>query len=110
MLRPLGDWIVVELEPPKTQLQNIHLVREDRVRMGRVLAVGPGGWAGKKKAARRQMDVCPGERVAFFREHLLTQNGKQVTRSVQELGANTALLHINDVLCVVPDGVSVEFY
>jgi co-chaperonin GroES (HSP10) len=79
------------------------------VRLGKVLAVGPGRYD-KKTGKQHSMDVEPGERVAFFRENLLHKPGEQVTRVLQELGENLAMLRVIDLLCVVGDDTKVEFY
>lgn len=110
MLRPLGDRIVVKLDPPKLVHANIILVTEDRVRTGVVQAVGPGVWVGKKRDSRRPMGVDVGERVAFFRERLLSKTDKETTRIMQALDDDLALISIQDVLCVISDDTKVEFY
>lgn len=105
----MTDWLLVELEPGTQKHGLLHLVTEDRVRMGKVLSVGPGRYD-KKTGKQHSMDVQPGERVAFFRENLFHKPGEQITRTLKELGENLAMLRVIDVLLAVGDDTKVEFY
>lgn len=107
MISPRGDRIAVELEPSKPPSTIIHLINDERLRVGKVIAVGAGAYL-RKSGARRSMDVAVGERVVFFREQLLTSNGKQVTRLMQEHGDNQALIHIDDVLFAIEPGADLD--
>lgn len=87
----------------------LHLPTGDRMAFGKVVAVGPG-LLSKNGRYRIPVGVEPGERIAFFREHLVTWQGKQIRRVLQELGEGLALLRSIDILFAVQDGVEVTFY
>lgn len=117
MVRPASDVIIVELEPGRKMSGLLHLVSEDRVRIGKVLAVGPGRWAsdqrfrhrnkpGKALAVRVPVGVEPGDRVAFFVENLQHKQGRQL---MQVLENNQAMIRADDVLVVVDGETTVEF-
>jgi co-chaperonin GroES (HSP10) len=101
MIRPLQDWVLVELEPGASRVtgSGLHLVGEDPVRMARVLAVGSGRRVGKKEHLI-PTEVKPGERVAFFIASVQTKQGAQVFHSLPE---NQALIKESDIL-IVDDG------
>lgn len=103
MLRPLGDHLVVEIEPEKECTSGgIIRVSPEPVRTGKVLAVGPG---------KRYPDkfvptvIKPGERIAFFKAVTDTKSGKQVTYALED---NQVLLRETDVLFVLPEESKVE--
>jgi len=103
---PLRDWIVVKLDPlPGVSKGGIILPEGtsgmERIRTGTVLRVGPGTWRWlkkEKKDVRVPVGVEPGEGVAFFRENLEHQQGKQVTAIVQELEEDTGMIRASDIL------------
>lgn len=101
MLRPFGDYILVQMDPPKVE-GLIVTVHGPRLRTGEVRALGPGRLT--RRGRRAHIDLVRGERVAFFREHLEHLQGKAVVRSLAELGDGLALLRASDVLFVVPPG------
>lgn len=72
---PVGDNILVRLDPLKKHIGVIEIPDGTYVRTGTVVAVGSGR-IGKK--GRLPMQVSPGEKIAFMRWHVEHQNGKQV--------------------------------
>lgn len=106
-VRPLNDWVVVRCEPIRTERNGLILVHGERVRFGEVIAVGPGRKYRDKKYITKPA-VRPGERVAFYRETLETQSGKQIARVVQELGNDLGMIRATDILFVIAPGVEVE--
>lgn len=109
MLRPVSDNVVVKVEPPNMKYGTLHLPTGDRILFGRVVSVGPGRMT-KNGQHRIPIGVEPGERIAFFREHLVTWQGKQLRRVLQELGEDLAILRSIDILFAVQDGADVTFY
>lgn len=109
MIRPIGDRVLVRLEPIPERSGSIVMLASDamRVRTGIVLRVGPGSYPAKS-SKRRPVDVKVGERIAFFREHLEHKQGKQVTRILSELEENTGLLREPDILFAIPEGAEVR--
>jgi len=109
MIRPIGDRILVRLDPIPERSGSIITLAGDamRVRTGVVLRVGPGRYAAKS-ATPTPVDVSAGERIAFFREHLEHKQGKQVTQILSELEENTGLLREADVLFAIPEGAEVR--
>ena len=109
-VRPLGDQLVVRLDKrPAEERSAGGLVLSaapstaDRIFLGEVLAAGPGwrGWSARlKKEVTRPMEAKVGDRVAFLRENLEHSQGKQITRIMQRLEENTALIAERDVLWV----------
>ena len=105
-VRPLHDWMVVKLDPLPTETRGGLVLPQgssgaERVRTGTVLRVGPGKpfWSSKlKKELVNPVGVEPGERIAFFRENLEHQQGKQLVRVLQELEEDTGLIRAGDVL------------
>lgn len=97
MIRPLRDWMVVRLHPLPERSGSIILPHGGPIRTGEVLAVG-------KTAAK---EVRVGEHIAFRREHLEHQQGKQVGAVLKELGDNLGMLRAMDVLMVIEPGTSV---
>lgn len=107
-LRPLSDWVVVRCEPIRQiSLSGLVLPHGERVRIGEVIAVGPGRYF-KGKKHPTPPDVSVGDRIAFFRETLETQQGKKIVQFMQELGDDLGLIRASDVLGVLPPGVKVE--
>ena len=101
-IRPLLDWLVVELDPLPTETAGgLFLVGSgaERVRTGEVLRVGPGRWT-SDGAQRVPVELQPGDRVAFFRENLEHQQGKQLTNVLQSVDERIGMLRASDVLYV----------
>jgi co-chaperonin GroES (HSP10) len=94
-VRPSSDHVLVLLDPLKEYDGLIKLPHGNRVRTGVVKAVGPGR-AGKR-GGRKGLDVKEGEKVAFFREHLEHQQGKEIVRRLAEIG-DWGLLREEDIL------------
>lgn len=106
-IRPLSDWTVVKCEPIQEKIGSIVLLHGRRIRFAEVLAVGPGRvWKGSKFPAPTGLAV--GDRIAFFRETLETQQGKEIVRVLQDLGDDLGLIRAQDVLFVVAPGAVVE--
>jgi co-chaperonin GroES (HSP10) len=101
-LRPLGDGILVRLDPLPEKQGLLFIPGGSRVRTGEVLEVGPG--RPTKSGARRPLGLEVGERIAFFREHFEHRPGKELVRSLAELEEDLGLLHVADVLFVLPPG------
>lgn len=110
-ITPLHDWILVSLDPlPEESRGGIVLPQgtsgQERVRTGTVLQMGPGRrfWSSSLEQEMFQpTDVNVGDKIAFFRENLEHQQGKQVTSVVQSIEENTGLIRANDVLYVIEE-------
>ena len=102
-IRPLHDWLLVELDerPVEEKVGSIIVAGSavERVWTGKVARLGPG--RPLPSGARAPMNLDVGDRVAFFRENLETQQGKQVARLVTDLADGFALLRQPDVLWAV---------
>lgn len=105
-VRPLQDWMVVEVEPAPTHKGCIIVPDPDRapLRIGKVLAAGPGRQHPKSKAFR-PMAVKVGERVAFPMAVTQCGSGKNITHLLEE---NQAMIRETDVFFVVQGDVAVE--
>ncbi len=102
-MRPLNDWVLVELEPVKeTTRGGIIKVAPEPIRTARVLAVGSG---------KQYPDlfvptvVKVGERVAFFAAATDTKQGRQVGYVLPE---NQELIRETDILMVVEGDVEIR--
>lgn len=101
-VQPLHDWILVKLDPlPAEQKVGSIFVPDsgaERVRTALVVRIGPG----RKNANgdRIPLTVRPHTKVAFFREHLEHQQGKQL---LQRLEDGYALIRAMDLLGEVID-------
>lgn len=104
MIKPLHDLILVELEEPEETYSNTSIVRvgDEPVRIGKVLAAGPGRRY-QDKFVPTELKV--GDRVAFFIAATECGSGPQVN---YQLGGNKRLIRENDVLVVVEGKVKVE--
>lgn len=103
-VRPLHDQVLVMCEPLKEEFYEgilVSMPHQQRVRHGRVIAVGPGVKS-YRTGKYRPLDVGLGARVAFFRENMETLNGKQIVRAMQDLsdrlGADVALIPESSIL------------
>lgn len=94
------------MEPIPEKIGSLYTVHGDRVRMGTVLAVGPGRYTDLGK--RIPIGVEKGERIAFFRENLEHQQGKQLLAALQDLGDDLGMLRGPDVLFVVAPGAEIQ--
>ena len=106
-IRPLNDWLLVRCEKIPEKIGAIIVPNGTRVRTGEVLAAGPGRFY-KDQKARTPVDVSVGDRVAFFRETLETQQGKQIVSVLHDIGDDIGLIRATDVLFVIPPGVKVD--
>lgn len=78
-LKPLADYIFVsEYGQPNQSVGGIHLVDGDRdfgryrmseLRLGEVIAVGPGRWHHERLVRLPVRDVVVGDKVLFSRKH-----------------------------------------
>ena len=103
--RPLSDRLLVRIDPPKKMSGSIILTKEERIRTGEVVALGPGKWAGSERAP---MGVSVGDKVAFYHENLIHMNAKAIAVQLAKEGDDLCLLQERDVLFVLPEGESVE--
>lgn len=99
--RPLGDRILVRLDPLKMVSRGgIELIQdntENSVRTGTVVMIGPGRY-GFNTMQRMPLGVEPGEKVCFLRWHLEHKTGKTITHQLSELGEELGLLDAKDIL------------
>jgi co-chaperonin GroES (HSP10) len=99
-IEPRQDCVLVKLDPLKDETRNGIIVMKDttaqRVMTGTVLKVGSGKLS--NKGVRIPVGVEPGERIAFFRWNLEHQQGKQITRALEELGEDIGLIRAPDIL------------
>ena len=105
MIRPLRDLILIRCEPFNEKKGSIIvLAHHQRVRHGRVLAVGPGRYK-EGTDVRVSVGVEVGQRVSFFRENMEHQSGKRIQDILieigEELGTDLALIRSSDVLMEV---------
>ena len=105
MIRPLNDWILVELEEEASRITDAGLIMvgEDPVRMGKVLSVGPGKCL-QRNGKLQPTEVEVGERVCFFIATLQTQQGKAI---IHKLPDNMGLIKESDILAVLEGDISV---
>jgi co-chaperonin GroES (HSP10) len=98
-LRPLGDWVLVRLDPLPEKVGTIFVTGSsaERLRTATVKLVGPGRRCANGMR-RVPIGVVPGERVAFWREHLEHQQGKQLMGVLAELGDDLGLIREGDIL------------
>jgi co-chaperonin GroES (HSP10) len=107
-VQPLHDWIVVKLDDIRETTASglLHLPQgagAERVRTGTVLRVGPGKRHWNRKEKREilvPVAVGPGAKVAFWRENLEHQQGKQMSAIIQELEPGTGMIREADILYV----------
>ena len=100
MMRPLHDWLVVKLDKLPEKIGSIFVdgTAAERMRTATVLRVGPGKYL-PGTSVRAPIEVQAGDKVAFFREHLEHQQGKQITRALlSELDGDIGLIREPDVL------------
>ncbi|WP_394831793.1 hypothetical protein LVJ94_35285 [Pendulispora rubella] len=96
MIRPLHDWVLVRLDPLSEMCGSLYAPSAARVRTATVLRVGPGKVVG---IGRAPVGLEPGDRVAFYREHLEHLPGQAVRRILSEHGEDeVGMLRAPDVL------------
>lgn len=102
-VRPLNDWVLIELEGQDETYENTSIVRvgDNPVRVGKVLAVGPGRQYPDKYVATV---LKPGERVAFFIAATECGSGPSIN---YHLGDNKRMIREPDVLVVLDGKASV---
>ncbi len=106
MIRPLHDWILVRLDPFKTERNGLWVSEDSqKVRTATVIRSGPGKPTGA--SGHVPTGVQEGDRVAFFRWHQEHQQGKQLKGVLSELGDNIGLVRAPDILCAWPPGQEV---
>lgn len=87
------------MDPLPEKEGSIFLPNKGRVRTATVLRVGPGRPVGSRRVP---VGVERGERVAFYREHLEHQQGKQIVAALRELGEDLGLIRGPDILFAFP--------
>lgn len=107
-IKLFNDWVLVDMEPIKQSRGSILLVHGERVRTGKVLAVGPGRYISKESGIRAPVGVATGERIAFFRENLEHKQGKTIMHLMEEVGENIGLIRAPDILFVVEEEGDVD--
>lgn len=104
-IRPLNDWVHIELEPEKERQTKTGIIMPgpSPVRIAKVLAVGPG---------RHYIDgkyiptvVKPGDRFPFFRAVITTGSNRTVS---QRLPDDQAFIRETDILFLLPEGGDLE--
>lgn len=103
-LHPLHDWVVIELLPAKETFSGGAIIRvgESPIRVGRVLAVGPG---------RQYIDrfvpteIKVGEKVVFLIAATDTQSGKAIHHHLPD---NLRLIRETDILFIADGEVEVS--
>ncbi len=103
--RPIKDWVLVKLDPIPKYSHGIELVHGGRVRTATVISTGPG--KENEEGILQPIQVSKGEKIAFFREHLEHQQGKNLTSKLEDLGDGLGLLREMDILFIIPDGSEV---
>jgi co-chaperonin GroES (HSP10) len=103
VIRPLNDWLLVEVEPGKPTYGSTSIVKvsDDPISLGRVLAVGTGRHYTDKFVPTV---VKVGERVAFLTALTETGQGKSIGHVIM---GNQALIRETDVLVVVEGKVEI---
>ncbi len=102
-LRPLHDWLLVELEPQKETFEGSIIVRvsDSPIRIGKVLAAGPGRYYVDKFVPT---EVEVGERVVFLIAAADTRSGQALHHHLPD---NQRLIRETDVLFVTSEVVEV---
>ncbi len=105
-VRPLHDFILIELEPPRKKVGSIIIPDPERapLRIGKVLRTGPGRRHPNSNVFRR-VTVEKGERVVFFMATTQVGGAKEIAYHLPE---NQRLIRETDVLFVTQKGVEVD--
>lgn len=111
--QPLNDWVLVRTDPLPEKQGSLHLPSKGKIYTATVLAVGPGAEIplDHNKPEKKRFiptDVKPGEKVAFLRWAVESEQGKALSSRFEELGADHALIKERDILFVVMPGEEVE--
>lgn len=96
MIRPLHDWILLELDPVVDRQGSIILPHGAAERTGRVLRTGPGRT--DKNGILQPVGVSAGEVVVFRREHLEHRPGQAVCQVLEDFGDNLGMIRAPDIL------------
>lgn len=104
--RPMNDWVLVRMDPLPEKIGSILLPSKGSIYTATVLAVGPGAEISldhnhPEKKRFFPTDVRSGERVAFLRWAVESQQGKAVRSTFEDLGADHALIKERDILFVL---------
>lgn len=101
MIRPLHDWMVVEVLPFDKRSDILEMpTNETAIRKGVVVRCGP-----------KVKGVTPGEHVAYLRWHEEHRPGKQTCRTINEMsedGKEYAMVRMNDILFVYAQDMKVD--
>jgi co-chaperonin GroES (HSP10) len=105
-VRPLHDWMVIELEPAPTHKGCIIVPDPDKepLRIGKVLAVGQGVKNPKRNVVRPTR-VKVGDRVAFPMAVTQCGSGKNITHHLDD---GHRMIREEDVFFIVEGDVCVE--
>lgn len=102
MIRPLHDWLIIELDKVPEQKGIILVAAQDqeRLRSGIIKLAGPGRWMSTEDGPdiRVPNDCDVGDRVHFFRENFETSQGKEVQRIVSEVSPGMVMVRARDLL------------
>ena len=102
-VRPINDWILIELKPLETQVGSIIVPNGVYFRKATVLATGPGKLL--ENGVRKPTGVVPGELVLLPRAYAEVSQGRLL---LQELGDNQLLVKPEDILLVFDEDVVVQ--
>lgn len=108
-VRPLGEWVVVEVPPKKQKmLGDIVLIEHhpNQLLLGTVHAVGPGAFHPVNGHAETGIKV--GEKVAFFSANFDTSAGEQLRETVSKYQEGLGMVRAKDILFAVAEGVDVN--
>jgi co-chaperonin GroES (HSP10) len=105
---PKNDWLLVRFKKGPDTVGTGPIIRPSgsHIWQGEVLAAGPGKLSSKGK--RIPLDVKVGDRVAFFRENLEHQQGRQVQSILFDMGEDICLIQEDAVLFVINPGATVS--
>jgi co-chaperonin GroES (HSP10) len=103
VIRPLQDWLIIELDKVPEKSAGIILVAaqdQERMRSGIIKRAGPGRWMPTDNGPdiRVPNDCEVGDRVYFFRENFETMQGKEVQRIVSEVSPGMVMVRARDLL------------
>jgi len=97
-VRPLNDWILLELLPVETKIGLIEIPNGVTYQKGVVRDTGPGKEL--KGGLREPTGVEPGQTVVFHRSHGEHKQGKHL---VQVLGGGFLLVRPQDIILILDD-------
>ncbi len=106
MIRPLHDWLVIDVEPAPTHKGCIIVPDPSKtpLRKAVVLAAGPGRRYHGKDAFHK-MEVEVGERVAFPMAATQCGSGENITHVLE---GNQRMIRETDIFFVLNEDVDVE--